>query len=301
MNYASIALFVYKRFEHARHTIESLQKNAQAHYSDLIVFSDGPKDASSAADVQRVREYVKTITGFRSVELVSRDRNLGLAASIISGVTQALRVSERVIVVEDDLVLSPFFLQYMNDGLTRYQDDDRVVSLHGYVFPVNLRLPETFFLRGADCWGWATWQRGWQLFNADGASLLQQLERRHLTSEFDFGGAFQYTQMLRDQINGLNDSWAVRWYASAFLADKLTLYPGRSLVQNIGTDGSGTHCGTGNDYQCLISETPVDVAEISVEDSAVARRAFADFGHRAGSTGGGSGILARIRKAFGRR
>ena len=128
---------------------------------------------------------------------------------------------DKVIVLEDDLVTSPHFLQYMNDGLGIYERDDRVISIHGYSYPVHGKLPETFFLRGADCLGWATWKRGWDLFEDDGQRLLNELERRNLTRSFDFDGSYPYTQMLRDQIAGSNSSWAVRWYASAFLRDKL--------------------------------------------------------------------------------
>lgn len=109
-------------------------------------------------------------------------------------------------------------------------------------------MPETFFLRGADCWGWATWKRGWNLFNANGLQLLQQLQEKKLEKEFDLDGCYDYTKMLQDQIDGKNNSWAIRWRASAFLADKLTLYPSKSLVHNIGFDNSGTHCGFSDNY-----------------------------------------------------
>jgi hypothetical protein len=264
---APISLFVYARLEHTRRTVESLLLNPQSSDHDLIVFSDGGRTPEIQIATDEVRAYLETISGFRTVTIHCRPQNLGLARSIISGVTQVLAEHERVIVLEDDMVTSPHFLAYMNEALERLADDERVISIHGYVYPVQQTLPETFFLPGADCWGWGTWRRGWQLFNPDGQALLDELKRRDLLKAFDFNGAFGYSKMLEGQIKGLNDSWAVRWYASAFLADKLTLYPGRSLVHNIGNDSSGTHCGDDTSHDAELSTTPIDMSVLEVTSS----------------------------------
>ena len=274
---APIALFVYNRPEHLRVTVEALQKNALAQDSDLIVYSDASKTESQAEAVREVRNHIKKISGFRSVTVVERDRNFGLANSIIDGVTATVNKYGRIIVLEDDLVTSQYFLTYMNEALEKFADDDRVVSAHGYVYPVEQSLPEAFFLPGADCWGWATWQRGWACFNSDGQSLLDELGRRKLIRAFDFNGAYSFSKMLEAQINGANDSWAVRWYASAFLAGKLTLYPGRSLVHNIGNDNSGTHCGESASLDAELSKTPISLNAIKVEPSQEGRQAFERF------------------------
>jgi hypothetical protein len=202
---------------------------------------------------------------------------MGLAGNIIDGVTRLVEEHGRVIVIEDDLLLSPYFLRYMNEALERYAEDERIISIHGYVYPVKRPLPEAFFLPGADCWGWATWRRGWRLFNPDGQVLLDELKQRHLLNAFDFNGAYSYSAMLKAQIKGENNSWAIRWYASAFLAGKLTLYPGRSLVHNIGNDSSGTHCGSNTDYDAEFSPTPIDLRNIEVVPSAESRAIFEEF------------------------
>lgn len=279
-SYAPIALFVFNRPDHTRRTVEALRANEHAAESDLFVFCDAGRNGKDAPGVAGVREFVHGITGFRSCTIIEKEKNLGLANSIIGGVTDVLRKHERVIVMEDDLVTSPFFLRYMNEGLDYYQDDDRVVSIHGYVYPTLLPLPETFFLRGADCWGWATWRRGWALFNPDGRELLSQLEARGEIREFDFDGAHGYTAMLKDQISGANNSWAIRWYASAFLKNKLTLYPGRSLVVNIGIDASGTNCATSDTFDVSSSISPIHIGGVPVEDSPQGRAAFVEFGRR---------------------
>lgn len=277
MNFAPIALFVYNRPWHTRQTVEALLTNAEAGKTPLYIFSDGPKNAASRASVAEVRSYIRKITGFRSVTLIERESNYGLARSIIHGVTILCEKYGRVIVVEDDLVTSPYFLRFMHDGLSLYEHDERVISIHGYQFPVTTNLPETFFLTGADCWGWATWKRGWELFEPDGRLLLRQLQERKLTHRFDFDGAFPYTRMLKKQIAGKNNSWAIRWYASAFLKDKLTLYPGHSLVQNIGTDSSGTHCSTTGAYASDMADSPIRVDSIGVEENEFARDQIARF------------------------
>ena len=243
MSLAPIALFVYNRPWHTRQTVEALLANAEADRSPLYVFSDVPKNAALTRAGAGVRLYVRTITGFRSVTFIERESNYGLARSIIDGVTRLSDEYGRVIVLEDDLVASPYFLRYMNNALDFYEHEDRVISVAGYRYPIKHK-PEssTFFLKGTNCWGWATWKRGWDLFEANGERLLAQLRERQLMTEFDINGAYGYTRMLKGQVQGENDSWAVRWHASSFLKNRLTLLPYKSLVKNIGLDGSGVHC-----------------------------------------------------------
>ena len=281
---APIALFVYRRLQHTRATVESLLRNSESQDSDLFIFCDAAKTADVVDQVAEVRKFVEGISGFRSITIVERKENFGLSRNIIGGVTDVLSKNGRLIVVEDDLVCSPFFLRYMNDGLDVYADDAAVASIHGYVYPVHRPLPETFFLRGADCWGWATWTRAWKCFRADGRELLADLERQNLLAEFDLEGAFAFAQMLRDQIAGKNDSWAIRWHASTFLAGMYTLYPGKSLVQNIGHDSSGTHCDRTSMFDVKLNSTRVSVSPISVGANDVPRTIIADFRRKSSST-----------------
>lgn len=277
MTHAPIVLFVYNRLWHTRQTIQSLQQNKLSAESELFIYSDGPRKGSDAKSVDEVRSYVKTVDGFKRVSIIERDKNWGLANSIIDGVTTIVNEYGKVIVLEDDLVTSQHFLTYMNEALELYADDNRVISIHGYVYPVEDEIPEAFFLPGADCWGWATWKRGWELFNSDGQYLLDEIIRTKSQRAFDFNGAYPYLKMLKDQIRRRNDSWAVRWYASAFLSNRLTLYPGRSLVRNIGNDNSGTHCGGSDRHDTLLSKTPINLNNIPVEVSKIGLSAFEFF------------------------
>jgi glycosyltransferase involved in cell wall biosynthesis len=300
MKAAPIALFVYNRLAHLRRAAEALADNVGADNSDLIVFSDGPKDNAARDALAAVRRYIRTLHGFQSVTIVERDKNLGLAQSIIQGVTEVLGEHDRVIVLEDDLLTSPFFLRFMNEALEWYRDDERVASIHAYVFPVERALPETFFLRGADCWGWACWRRSWRLFNPDSRQLLAELRRRGLTRPFDLDGAYGFSRMLEDQIAGANDSWAVRWHASVFLREKLTLYPGRSLVYNIGNDRSGRHGGDTGMFDVELATTPIRVGDVPVEESQAGRAAFINFMRQRASWRHPlrllSGMMRRLRK-----
>jgi hypothetical protein len=242
--FAPVAVFAYRRPTHVRAVLDALAANTEAASTPLVLFSDAPRRADAAADVAAVRTalHAESATGrFASVVVVERDTNLGLARSIVAGVTDVVQRHGRVIVLEDDLVPGPYFLEYMNRALAVYADAPQVASIHAYRYPGAEALPDTFFLRGADCWGWATWARAWAEYEPDGAALLAQLRERRLTGTFDFGGAYPYTRMLEAQIAGDNDSWAVRWYASAFLRGRLTLYPGSAQVHNLGADGSGSH------------------------------------------------------------
>jgi len=261
-----IALFVYNRLAHTVRTIEALQKNYGAFDSILYIFSDGPRDSADEEGVAAVRGYVKNVTGFADVVLVEREKNLGLARSLTSGIDTVLDDHESIIVLEDDLVTSPHFLQFMGDSLKYYEHEEQVVAVHGYTFPLGISFPETFFLRHTGCWGWGTWKRGWELFEPDGLKLLRQLQDQKLTKNFDMNGAYPYTQMLENQVNGKNESWAVRWHASTFLKNKLTLYAGVSLVKNIGHDGSGVHCCTSSFYDVSLVDRKVKVSPVSVSE-----------------------------------
>jgi len=251
-NLAPIVLFIYNRPWHTQQTVETLQKNELANESELFIYSDAAKNEQASESVNAVREYIKTINGFKEITIILRDKNWGLADSIIDGVTKIVNEYGRIIVLEDDLVTSPYFLKFMNEGLTMYENEDKVASIHGYIYPID-NLPNTFFIKGADCWGWATWKRAWDVFEPNGQKILDELKSRGLEKGADFNNSYGLTQMLKDQIKGKNNSWAVRWYMSAFLKDMLTLYPGKSYVQNIGNDDSGTHCGVSDIFRVELS------------------------------------------------
>lgn len=242
MSLAPIALFAYRRPSHLQRTLEALRRNPQASSSRLLVFSDGPKKPANETAVRQVREYVRTISGFGSLEIVERDGNLGLANSIIDGVSTTCRKYGRVIVLEDDLIVSPHFLEYMNASLDQYEHDDRVMQISGYMFPLEADLEEdAIFLPLTTSWGWATWDRAWRHFDSSCAAWSRIKADNMKLKAFDLGGVYPYSSMVEAQLRGEIDSWAIRWYMSVFVHKGLVLFPRRTLVHNSGLDGSGTH------------------------------------------------------------
>ena len=269
---APVVLFAYRRPGHLERALASLQGNPTAKSTSLTIYCDGPRSTEDRELVELTRAAAKRAKGFASVTVIEREENLGLAESVIAGVTEALKSSENVIVMEDDLVVSTDFLDYMNQALNLYKDEEQVISIHGYMYAVPRILPQSIFLRGADCWGWATWRRGWEFFEPDSKKLLRELDHSPDRKQFDFNGAFPYRQMLKDQSEGMIDSWAIRWYASAFLANKLTLYPGQSLVENIGQEGSGTHSVSAVSHNVEAQRIVFPLDPIDVRESELARK-----------------------------
>lgn len=284
MNCAPILLFVYNRPEHTRRCIESLTQNALAEASTLYIYADGAKDTTQQPAVDEVRSYLRSISGFKAVHLIEREENWGLARNIIDGVTTQVNRYGKVIVLEDDLVVAPHFLQFMNDALETYKDEPKVGHIQACDFTQDPSLPDTFLIKWTGSWGWATWERAWKHFNPNGKALLEELEQRKLTYTFDFNGKYGFTRMLRRQIEGKNNSWAIRWNASLFLKDILSLNVGRSLVQNEGFDGSGTNCGGGGLYASNLHLDSLPVQKISpVEENPSARQAFVRYYARTNS------------------
>jgi hypothetical protein len=275
-NYSPVALFVYNRPIHTHRTVDALKNNALAAQTDLIIFSDAAKSEAQRASVAKVRQYIHQIEGFNSVSIIEREINFGLANSIIDGVTTIVNQYGKIIVLEDDLITSPYFLTFMNNGLENYQNSREVASIHGYIYPID-NLPEVFFIKGADCWGWATWKRAWDIFEADGNKLLTELYHKKQQKEADFNNNQSYTQMLKAQINGKNDSWAVRWYISAFLNNMFTLYPSQSYVQNIGLDNSGTHCKESEIFSTELTKNLGEFKKIDIKEDKTARLKIEHF------------------------
>ena len=274
MTPAPIALFVYNRPWHTRQTVEALQKNTVAVGSELVIFSDAPKNFAAAAAVRAVREYLKQVDGFKSTTVIERTENLGLASSIIDGVTRLTEQYGRVIVLEDDLVTSPHFLEYMNAALDRYDAEERVMQVAGYMFSGPLELEDdSLFLPFISSWGWATWSRAWRHFDPRATGYERVRSDPALRKEFNLNGHYDYFRMLQQQRQGKIDSWAVRWYLSVFVRKGIVLYPRKTLVRNMGFDGSGVNCAVSKfpqddvDAQFRVDSLPQQVDVSCVADA----------------------------------
>jgi hypothetical protein len=292
---APIAFFAFNRPEHCRRTLAALAACTGAAQSELHVFVDGARDEAEGARVAEVQAIARAAEGFARVQVEAAPRNLGLYRSITGGVSKLLASHERVIVVEDDVLASPDFLQYMNDALERYAADERVACIHGFAPPLP-DLPDYYFLRGGDCWGWATWADRWALFRPDAQALLAQMRASDLFEEFASSHGWGSLLMLARRALGRNQSWAILWHASLFLSGRFTLHPGRSFVRNIGVDGSGTHSGSRDLYASPLRETYPGLPGLDVREDAQSGRRLARFMDGVD----GEGLAARLHQ-FARR
>lgn len=238
---APIALFAYNRPDKLASCLKSLAKNRGASAADLFIFIDGPRKAGDIPKIDAVAEISHHTTGFRSVTVEISKENFGLANSIKNGIDKVLRNFDSIIVIEDDLVLAETFLNFMNAGLSKYSNNKSFASIQGFQYPIEPPMEELVTIRGADCWGWATWKDRWALTIFDSNRLLSDLRSQKLEHEFDLDGSMPYMRMLENQSLGLIDSWAICWHASMFLLGKVSLHPRESLVFNSGNDGKGTH------------------------------------------------------------
>lgn len=271
MNLAPIALFVYNRPWHTQCTVEALLRNPEAAGSDLYIFSDHARDSHSENAVAEVRQYIRQIKGFRRVEVIEQQTNQGLANSIIGGVTNVCREYGKVIVLEDDLVASRHFLRFMNEALVFYKDHDEVAHVSGYTYPIETAdLRDTYFLHLPMCWGWATWWRAWQRFDKN-LDVMGKFDRK-LRYRFDFDGSYGFWRQLKLNRVGQINTWFIFWYASVFLERRLCLFPRKSLIENIGHDGTGVHCGTNTDFGVALSEAEIKVEAVPIVASPEAYR-----------------------------
>lgn len=274
---APIALFVYNRPDHTRQTLQHLRQNLLAGQSLLFIFSDAAKDDSQKQLVEEVRDIISDVGDFKHVEVIKRRKNLGLANSIIDGVSRLTEEFGNVIVFEDDLISSVHTLKYFNDALKRYEKEEKLMHIGAYMYPLQgNNLPQTFFYRAATSWGWATWDRAWKNFEPDIDKLISQFDAQ-MRHDFSIEGTMNFWKQIEEFKSGKNNSWAIRWYASIFLKGGLTLNPSQSLINNIGHDGTGIHSGVNDMYNVKINPSPITYFPDKLEENLEAYLAIRSF------------------------
>ena len=246
--FAPIVVFVFNRVEYTKLTIEALKKNELSQYSDLFIYSDIDKNRLDT-NVDKVRRYISKIDGFKSVTLIERKEHYGLARSIISGVTEVVNKYGKIIVLEDDLVVSKYFLSYMNNALNFYVEEKEVMHIAGYVHPIRSdNLEDTYFIKPTSCWGWATWDRAWKYFRKDVDFYLEEFDQE-MIKDFNLNNKYKHFNQIRGNKSGELNTWAVFWYASVYLNNGLSLHPKHSFVRNIGHNSdNSTNCRNTSDY-----------------------------------------------------
>lgn len=254
---APVALFVYNRPEHTKRTIDALACNTLAKQSDVYIFSDGPKAPQDREAVEAVRCYIDRVAEtnpFQKVTVIRSSANKGLAASIISGVTQILNTFGKAIVLEDDLLTDPRFLQYMNDSLAYYESDERIWGISAYSSQMTSVTKDVYFTPRISSWGWATWKSRWEQVDWEVKDYQKFRLNLHKRWKFNRGGK-DLAYMLDQQQRGRIDSWAIRFCFSQFQHKQYAVFPRISLVRNIGQDGSGTHCREPLEEDSFLAQT----------------------------------------------
>jgi hypothetical protein len=240
-NFAPVCLFTYKRLQETKQTVESLQRNFLANESELFIFSDGPKSDRDRDQVNQVREYIKSISGFKNITVFESSENKGLANSIIAGVTQIIERYGKAIVLEDDLITSLNFLIYMNKALDFYKTNPKVFSIAGYTVPIKkIAEEDIYFTQRASSWGWATWKNCWEKIDWEIKNFDKLKKDSNFRRAFNKMGSDMY-KMLNAQMSGRINSWAIRWCYNQFQMGQYTVFPTISKVLNIGTSADATH------------------------------------------------------------
>lgn len=254
---APICLFTYNRLTETKQTVEALKNNFLASQSQLFIFSDGPKNNDAKIKVNEVREFIKSINGFKKITVFESKTNKGLANSIIEGVSKVITEYGKVIVLEDDLLTTPNFLDFMNCSLNFYENNFKIMSVNGFSLKLNSAefiKEDVFFMNRTYSWGWGTWKDEWFLcdFNKDNILKLLNTNSNKLFKD-NFGN--DILRMLKASLNGVNDSWYVRWVFSHFINSKISVYPINSKVSNIGYGENATHCTTIDVLESTMDET----------------------------------------------
>ncbi|MEM7086985.1 MAG: glycosyltransferase [Bacteroidota bacterium] len=293
--FAPIVLFVYNRPWHTRQTLEALMRNKLAGESELYVFADGPAADASEEILEAIQETRKVV-GEKSwcgkVHTVLRTSNMGLANNVIDGISQIVNEHGKVIVLEDDLITSPYFLTFCNDGLEVYNDRKEVFSVNGFQFPLETNASDVFLSPlGTSSWGWATWKDRWAHFESEPPNKELIKSDRYIQSRFNFGG-YDYTNMLDNK-----NSWAIRWYYSVFLRNGLGLFPTRSLVFNNGFDGSGEHCEE-VDFDQVLATDLIPVTEKETMDLVLNKQMLHFFSTNVGENKKGGKVQKNRFKGF---
>ena len=270
-----LAIFAFNRPQYLKLCLSSLKLNELSCKTKAYFFIDYPKTEKDFTNYSKVKNIIRKTNIFKKTIIIERKRNYGLKKNILSGINYVLKENERVIVLEDDLYLSKYFLNYMNTYLDYFKNSKELASIHGYCYPIDKKNLNNFFLlKGADCWGWATWRRAWKFYNDDHLFLAKKIKKRNEVNIFNFNNTCNYLDILK---NRSSNTWAVNWYASAFTNNMLTLYPKNSYVKNIGNSGIGTHTKKINKRYDVNLSKSFKFEKININENILARKKFEEF------------------------
>ena len=237
-----VAFFVYNRPTHTMKALTALSKNIQFNKTKLFIYCDGSKSDEDINDVKAVTKIIENFDYPIKPEIIKRENNFGLSKNIILGIEETFRISDRLIVLEDDIVTSPYFLNFMNDALSKYEQNKNVWHVSGWNYPLKLNENEAdfdvFFWRVMNCWGWGTWKDRWSSFEKNPKLLIKNWNKEKI-SKFNLNDRFDFFKQVEDNYNGKINTWAIFWMTSIFDNNGYCLKPIESYVKNIGHDNTG--------------------------------------------------------------
>lgn len=282
INFDQIAILVlgFNRPIHLRKLLQSLEKSLLIDQIDIFINIDGPRNQK---ETKLVENSVKVANNFKDrintkTYIIENKTNRGLSNSVIRSVSDIFDSYEGIIVLEDDLIISENGIDFFIKGLRNYVDSPLVGSICGYSPPKMTISEDTYFINRADCWGWATWKDRWRKIEWDAGRLIDKIEGNNLKFEFDYFGSFPFFQMLKDNYEKRIDSWAIRWQASMFLDELLTLYPRCSMVVNRGHDNSGSNSPRTNKYRTGLNVDSLNKFDsIEIKENIIARNEWIEF------------------------
>ena len=283
MAIAPIVILAYKRVDHLRKTLEAIQKNPLAGQTDLIVYSDGPKypdNTKDISDIRALRELVKSKQWCKNVTLIPSEKNKGLNDAFFDGITEVINQYGKAIVLEEDTVVSPYFLEYMNDTLNLYENEKNVFQITGYMYDMKTaNLPSTYFLSVPNTWGWATWKDRWDKLIHDPKKIKEELIKNNAYNTLTIDGAApDFWNQMEANVEGKMNTWDIKWFCSVVIHNGLTLYPKWSLVENIGFDGSGSNFQKGGSrFSVKMNRNKIVLEKIPVEENLKAKKVFVKF------------------------
>lgn len=285
MNLAPIILFTYNRLEHTKKVLESLMQNKLAKDSELYIFCDGMKDNATNQEIsksQKLQRFLKDFKAqsndFKNISLTIQDKNIGLADSIINGISKVIKLHKKAIILEDDIIVSKVFLDYMNESLNKYEKQRKVWSINAWSYPIDSSdLDDCYFWRIPHCWGWGTWEDRWNLYARDIKWVVKNFNKSDIKAINLEGYANYFNDFLLNK-NGKIKTWAIFNYLICYKSNALNLAPNISYIKQIGFDGSGVHCGNEDIYnaKAINEKFPISFP-LEIEENKIALSRIQEF------------------------
>ncbi len=262
----AITIFAFNRPDHLENLLNSLSINKESEYLPILFYIDGVRNNSDKLKNFKIKSLINNFRKFLpNSKIIERKENIGSKSNIINGVSETLDIYDAVIVLEDDLILDKYFINYMLKGLEKYANNREVFHVSGFSFIKQEEKGKSIFTRYMNCWGWATWSNRWALLNRNTKELEKSFTKEEIY-KFNLDNSHDFFRQLIENRMGIINTWAIFWYVTIFKNNGLCLTPINSLVLNKGYDGSGERLGENIDQLDLSNQIITIFPDNIVED-----------------------------------